>query len=60
VTFNKETGLMEIDIDTSLITGANPYKFFLRAELVGTPGIFAFSNELSVSVTCGSEIVTVS
>jgi hypothetical protein len=51
---------MEIDIDTSLITGENPYKFFVRAELEGTPAIFAISNELSVSVTCGSEIVTVS
>lgn len=51
---------MEIDIDTSLITGENPYTFFVRAELEGTPAIFAISNELSVSVTCGSEIVTVS
>lgn len=51
---------MEIDIDTSLLTGASPYKFFVRAELEGTPAIFAVSNELSVSVLCGSELVTVS
>ena len=50
---------MEIEIDTSLITATNPNEFFVRAELEDTPGIFAFSNQLSVSVICGSETVSV-
>ena len=51
--------MMEVDIDTSLLTNV-PYSFFVRAELQETPGIFAFSNALSVTITCGSEEVTVS
>ena len=56
---NTATNLMEIPIDTSALTGS-PITFYVRAELEHNPSTFAYSNQLSVSVTCGSEVVSVS
>jgi hypothetical protein len=52
--------MLEILIDSSLLTNGSPIKFFIRAELQDSPSIFAFSNEVSVNIECGSEQVTVS
>lgn len=48
---------MEIEVVTSLLTVIT---FYVRGEIDGIPSIFEFSNELSVTVACGSEQVLVS
>ena len=45
--FNTETNLMELPIDTSILT-SGPIAFYIRAELEHNPSTFAYSNKLSV------------
>jgi hypothetical protein len=47
---------MELEVDTSSLSTIS---FFLRAELTSSPTIYAFSDQLQIQITCGSELVSV-